>query len=547
MIRFSIAIPVYDDFDGAVFTIQSLLLHHNDRVQEIVVVDNHPEGRDSQTLAGFCRNADKRVRYTAYTTVGTAAAKEHAISECTGPYVVCVDSHVLLNAGALDALAKPFEQDPTSPHLYCGPLMLDNLSDMHTHMADVWRGEMRGIWAKDATFPFLPEIAEVPGQGMGCFAFYKPKWPHFNPEFRGFGGEEFYIHDKYRSHGAKVIRVAGFQWWHRFARPRGIPFQNKYWDKVRNYVIGHRELGTPLDQIHKYYVQTGLVTEQVWQAILAGKGEADCSACGQQPMRTLDQLYEEAYTQPSDISEHVKYLRELATKCDFIVDCGDRPGQVSVAFARGIQDRRENNSTGKLYCVSSRKQSTFDILNTLTDGNVAFIEGSARTVQVPLCALLFLDTDPHTGEQVYEELALNGNQSLHYIVLHDTTIFGEKAPNGQPGILHGVRKWLKDNPKWTAVQTFPHNNGLLVLSCHDEDKKQPPGWVEKAANYAKAKLQHIANGSPSVSLTVLQERLDVCSLCPLRNDEFCGACGCPVEKKAGWADQECPVGKWGTQ
>jgi hypothetical protein len=33
------------------------------------------------------------------------------------------------------------------------------------------------------------------------------------------------------------------RWVHRFARPNGVPYQLQLWDKVRNYVIGHQELG----------------------------------------------------------------------------------------------------------------------------------------------------------------------------------------------------------------------------------------------------------------------------------------------------------------
>jgi hypothetical protein len=48
-------------------------------------------------------------------------------------------------------------------------------------------------------------IGLIPAQGMGVFACRKNNWLGFNPKFRGFGGEEGYIHEKYRKNGKQVI------------------------------------------------------------------------------------------------------------------------------------------------------------------------------------------------------------------------------------------------------------------------------------------------------------------------------------------------------
>jgi hypothetical protein len=49
------------------------------------------------------------------------------------------------------------------------------------------------------------EPFEVPAQGLGIFSCKKSEWLGFNPHFRGFGGEECYIHEKYRQAGRKTI------------------------------------------------------------------------------------------------------------------------------------------------------------------------------------------------------------------------------------------------------------------------------------------------------------------------------------------------------
>ena len=45
----------------------------------------------------------------------------------------------------------------------------------------------------------------VPAQGMGLFSCRREAWLGFNPNFRGFGGEEFYIHEKYRQAGRRTV------------------------------------------------------------------------------------------------------------------------------------------------------------------------------------------------------------------------------------------------------------------------------------------------------------------------------------------------------
>ena len=113
-----------------------------------------------------------------------------------------------------------------------------------THFDPVWRGEMWGIWATDPRGkdpegdPF-----EIPMQGLGVFSCRKGAWPGFNPMFRGFGGEEGYIHEKFRRAGGRCLCLPWLRWTHRFSRPAGIEYPLTVEEKLRNYLIGHAELG----------------------------------------------------------------------------------------------------------------------------------------------------------------------------------------------------------------------------------------------------------------------------------------------------------------
>ena len=65
---------------------------------------------------------------------------------------------------------------------------------------------MFGQWSTDerGADPDAPPF-EITMQGLGLFACRRDAWPGFHPEFRGFGGEEYYIHEKFRRNGAKVL------------------------------------------------------------------------------------------------------------------------------------------------------------------------------------------------------------------------------------------------------------------------------------------------------------------------------------------------------
>jgi hypothetical protein len=80
-------------------------------------------------------------------------------------------------------------------------------------------------------------------QGLGVFSCRKRAWPGFHPGFRGFGGEEGYIHEKFRQAGRRCLCLPSLRWMHRFGRPSGAKYPLSVDDKLRNYLLGHAELG----------------------------------------------------------------------------------------------------------------------------------------------------------------------------------------------------------------------------------------------------------------------------------------------------------------
>lgn len=76
------------------------------------------------------------------------------------------------------------------------------------------------------------------------------------------------------------------------------------------------------------------------------------------------------------------------------------------------------------------------------------------------------------------------------------------------------------------------------------DKREPPGFIERALNYAKALRDHVRAGLPMVDESTHRARLEVCEGCPLRAPDWtCNLCGCPTKDKAMWGEQACPACK----
>ena len=95
----------------------------------------------------------------------------------------------------------------------------------------------------------IPWVAEL----CSLFSCRKDAWLSFNPRFRGFGGEEGYIHEKFRRAGRRCLCLPALRWMHRFSRPGGVPYRLTVEDKLRNYLIGHAELGMDIAPVLRHF------------------------------------------------------------------------------------------------------------------------------------------------------------------------------------------------------------------------------------------------------------------------------------------------------
>lgn len=264
----TVGTAVCDDFDGAYFSIQHLRLCEPDLMDrvEFLIVDNRPDSAEGKALRRLIQGDDghggvhgdgkgwiPNARYLAAGDVaGTAAPRDRVFQDAKTDAVLCMDAHVLLEPGALRRLLDYYDAHPQTVDLLQGPMLDDHLPHVHaTHMNAEWGTDrMFGVWGNDHELhdPDAPP-KEIPMHGLGLFSCRKAAWPGFNPEFRGFGGEEGYLHKKVRAAGGRTLCLPFLRWLHRFPRPRGTPYANRIEDRCRNYLIGARELGEPIEPI----------------------------------------------------------------------------------------------------------------------------------------------------------------------------------------------------------------------------------------------------------------------------------------------------------
>ena len=253
--KLCVAMATYDDYDGVYFSIQSIRLFHPEVSDDIefVVLDNHPDGPCSQKLKEL-EHHNQNYRYVPLTSVTGPWARYNIPHYTNAQYILCIDSHVMIQPGAIRMLIEYFEANPDTPDLLQGPLLGDGMRSLSTHFNPIWSTGMYGTWAFDqraakATNPPF----DIKMQGMGLFAFNRNRWPGINSRFHGFGAEEGYVQKRIRNSGGRSLCLPFLRWLHRFNRPMGPPYTIIWADRIRNYLIGRHEFSLDYDDVVEHF------------------------------------------------------------------------------------------------------------------------------------------------------------------------------------------------------------------------------------------------------------------------------------------------------
>lgn len=170
---------------------------------------------------------------------------------------------------------------------------------------------------------------------------------------------------------------------------------------------------------------------------------------------TLAEVFHLACSTPSDINEHCPTLYQLAKQCRHVTEMGTRTGVSTAAFLYAQPER--------LVCYDVRLLPQVELLRKLAGvTDFVFYEADVRRVEIEPTDLLFIDTR-HVYEQLREELSLHSEKARRFIVLHDTTTFGEQGESpGHRGLWSAVDEFLSKK-SFRLRQRFVNNNGLTVL------------------------------------------------------------------------------------
>jgi len=262
----TIGIPFYRDWQGLSMTLASIRMNHDHYGRwQIVVIDNDPNGKPDEpgeTNHSFkakqmCRMLGRQgnVIYEHYTEVsGTAAAKGRVFHHATGRVVVVMDCHVIVQSFGLEQLAIWGRENPESKDLIHGVLLGDGCEGdvLATHMTPAWGSLMYGQWGVDQAALGTKNqepgtrngLFEIPMHGCGLFSCNRHAWPGFHPQLRGFGPEEFHLHQRVRRNGGRVMCASWLKWWHRFGNPGGAsPPGLTREDRLRGHLITYLDTG----------------------------------------------------------------------------------------------------------------------------------------------------------------------------------------------------------------------------------------------------------------------------------------------------------------
>ena len=224
--------------------------------------------------------------------------------EALAPFTLCMDPHVLLEPQTVGRLIEfgETEEADQSPDLFHGPMLYDYLEPDNTpatHMDPRWRDNMYGTWGhlekgKDPNGPAF----EIPMHGLGLFGCRTKAWPGFSPLFKGFGGEEGYIHEKFKQAGGKTWCLPWLRWVHRFDRPRGNVYPLHIEERVRNYAFGWLELGRDLGEVLEHFeeLHKGVPIERIVK-----DAEVLYSEYLIKPQEVLDKIHAEPKTEVVEV------------------------------------------------------------------------------------------------------------------------------------------------------------------------------------------------------------------------------------------------------
>lgn len=434
------------------------------------------------------------------------------------PDVVCFLEHDVLYApGYFDRIGNEFAADPDLQVVS----HLDYIGLNETGWLRVRPGGMhldRGVWRAEAVFEPLHQIGmradtarknldrcELECRQTGQANFEpdfvpREQWKRIAPEgfapsvhvnHRGLAGRR-----RLTNHGEVVFETVSTM-----GRNQSPLHLHPYW--------GVREIWWP----------EALEPTTTKEANMACGG---CGSGGQPcPHANLMTWFEAEKKAPPDFHGHMDTLRELAGSVRHATEMSTWPKQAYLAIAAGMP------GDGVLVSCSPGAKSWWGWMGQLMGVRFKTNPGNSVEATIEPTELLFIDS-AHTAERTYAELQRHADKVSKYIVIHTVAAdtFGHKGDDGGPGVMPGLRRWLREgaDKEWVVKRYDDHNHGLIVLSRDPADRPPVHQGIRSGLRFVRAQIRHKLNGGAYLPLPLALERLDVCLVCPKRGGADGGNC-----------------------
>ena len=174
--------------------------------------------------------------------------------------------------------------------------------------------------------------------------------------------------------------------------------------------------------------------------------------------RGIDLVYERVKREPTDMFEHMDVIKSYSAQCESAVEFGVYDCTSTWALLAGHPKRLTS------YDIERRVEVSEAEAVTAGSGTVfRFVLASSLEVDIEECDLLFIDS-MHTYEHLKRELDLHAGKVRKYILMHDTTTFGEIGQtNEKPGLWPAVAEFVRDHAEWSIAERRINCHGLTVL------------------------------------------------------------------------------------
>lgn len=463
--KLTIGMATCGNLDNIFWTVQSLRLYHDLTNIQILIIDN----KGNMAIRDWINNwGHGKIKYIEWTDIpGTSQARNKVFEFADGDYVLCIDDHVLLKPGSLNNLCEYMNQGD----LIQGPMIYDSINDYTTHMEPIWRDNMFGVWAESIPEDKLPlELFEIPMHGLGCFGCKKDLWLKFNENFRGFGGEEGYIHEKFRKNGRKVICLPWLKWSHKFVNNNSVSYQLNIRDRIKNYLIGFSELNMDLNPIYNHFgkeiVERIIKDEKIKIKKIKNNSEL------------FSYIYSHATNKGLYGTSHnrngffINYIKENVSKNSSILDLSCGRGFI-IRWANSAGYKAEGTEIadwlfspgGDLYGLPIKKLS-YEELNT--------INSNSYDVVISNDVLEHLDNDQIVENAIQQIVRI----SKKNILISTGGMFASKNPfsNIEPKNLHNIIKpeewWINLCKKYfNVLKVFKASTSLFIFGTKFNNKK----------------------------------------------------------------------------